>query len=224
MRSLSRRSVWLKKMVRSSADTEKTVPPSKPKPSLGKRTYSNFRPVSVRSTQQALKRAARRQLQQLALHATQRGNEIDGAVAQERQPLAVGRPGGRVVRGRVGGKPQRRSALYQAHVNIIVILVRAVPREGDLLAVWRERGFGFVAGVGRQRLHLHRGAGVARAPRRQPPGSRRPEGEAERQGSESAHAAPLRRRRLGRRPKLGRAGFDFVLEIAKADLQIGGRL
>ena len=40
-------------------------------------------------------------------------------------------------RGGVGGESQRCSAIDQAHVNVIVVLVRPVPGKGDLLAVRR---------------------------------------------------------------------------------------
>ena len=83
---------------------------------------------------------------------------------------AIRRPSGdqhgQAVRRGVRGQPDRSVRPHQHHVDVVVVFLRAVPREGHLLPVGGERGMGFVSG---ERGERHQSRRLRLRPRHGPP-------------------------------------------------------
>ena len=87
---------------------------------------------------------AERALSDLPFRPSQRGDDHHGVSfgfgrPQERDLRSVRRPGREPVVGRVVGQPHRDPGADELHVDVEVVLLLAVPREGHLLPVGRER-------------------------------------------------------------------------------------
>jgi hypothetical protein len=126
-----------------------------------------------------------------------------------------------VVGCRIGSQAYRGSASHQAHVDIEVLFVVAVPGERHLVAVRRKCRLVLEAGIGGQWLDGPVDRGVARTAGIKPPGGGCAERKTEREGCGPEPGTILWRSEPG---SLGYTGFHLTLEIAEADLQIGGRL
>jgi len=70
-----------------------------------------------------------------------------GLVAEEGDPGAVGRPGRAPVACAIGGQLERLFRADRLDVDVVIVLVLAVPRERHVRPVRRERGLRLKAGV-----------------------------------------------------------------------------
>ena len=74
-----------------------------------------------------------------------------GLVAEEGDPGAVGRPGRAPVPCAIGGQAERLLRADRLDVDVVIVLVLAVPRERHLRPVRRERGLRLAPGVAGER-------------------------------------------------------------------------